>query len=122
MKCPTCNAWNTDGKTCEQVKCLACGAEQCHSHGSTRGTCSVCTYGMIPGWSGNNNPDQPGRYRPACVRTDVLCEYAGCDEMAVYTCLPGPKNKACKSHGDALIARKKERQAKTAARYQRYQH
>jgi len=39
---------------------------------------------MLPGWSGNNNPDQPGRYSSS-VRTDVRCQYKGCDEMAVYT-------------------------------------
>lgn len=104
MSCPKCRTWNTDGRTCVQVRCLACGAEQCHSRGAGRGTCSVCHYGMLPGWSGNNNPDQPGRHLSS-VRTDVLCQYKGCGVMAVYTSLPGPKDKACKTHGDAIVAR-----------------
>lgn len=105
MSCPICRTWNVDDRTCMQVRCLACGAEQCHSHGRGHGTCSVCYFGMLLGWSGNNNPDQPGRYSSS-VRVDVLCAYKGCDAMAVYTSLPGAKGKACKAHGAAVLARR----------------
>jgi len=111
MSCPVCNTWNTTGQACVQVRCLACNAEQCHSRGLGRGTCSICYRGMLPGWSGNNNPDQPGRYSSS-VRTDVRCQYKGCDEMAVYTSLPGPKDKACKFHGDAIVARRHNRRVR----------
>lgn len=116
MACPTCRTWNTDNQQCVQVRCLACGVEQCHSRGFRRGTCAACFYGMLPGWSGNNNVDQAGRYPYSGITTSVRCDFKGCDAMAVYTCLPGAKAKACKSHGDAVLARRDARAANRRAK------
>lgn len=116
VSCPSCNRWNSDGKLCLQVRCLACGTEQCHLNGASKGACKHCSYGMLPGWSGNNNPDQPGHYPSSSFRNDVLCQYKGCTEPAVYTALPGAKDKACKVHGDAVIERERTKAAERTKR------
>ena len=106
MACPRCNTWNTDNRTCIQVRCLACNEEQCHSRGTARGSCSVCHAGMLPGWAGSNNPDREGQYPRSMIRTDIRCTYSKCDEMAVYNNLPGRRSVACQTHGDKVIARR----------------
>lgn len=108
MNCPQCQVWNPDGRTCEQVACLACGTVQCHSHGRARGTCRSCLYGMLPGWSGSNNPEGPHRYVGAIARNDILCSYKHCGEPAVYRGLPGARAIACRAHGERVIARRKK--------------
>jgi hypothetical protein len=114
-KCPNCGRWSPGDKPCEWVSCLACGTFQCFGNGSARGTCRTCYHGMIPGWSGNNNPaDHPGRYRPAMPSESVRCDYKGCNAMAVYRHLPGSKSRACLAHGTAVLARQAERRAETA--------
>ena len=109
MSCPLCNTWNLSGETCVQVRCLACRVEQCYSNGRSRGSCRYCHAGMLPGWSGSNNPDIEGRAPGCIVRTDIRCTYKGCGEMAVYNNLPGAKRVACKVHGDGILARKRDR-------------
>lgn len=115
MACPKCRTWNTNNQTCVQVRCLACDTEQCHSHGRSNGSCKHCHYGMLPGWSRNNNPDREGHYPLSSIRNDVLCSYKGCGKPAVYGNLPGQKQVACQGHGDKVVARQKERRAKKAA-------
>lgn len=119
--CPDCGTWNGTGAACLKVKCLACGAEQCHSRGLGRGACHVCHFGMLPGWSRNNNPIDPATGRPAYPnageKTSILCSYAGCPEMAVYNSLPGSKPVACKKHGDAVVARENKKRDERRARW-----
>lgn len=82
---------------CDQVCCSACGAEQCHSNGGARGTCRVCYFGRLPGWSLMSHPS--------------TCVYKGCTEPAVYAYLPGSKSDCCVKHGAAIIARQNARRA-----------
>jgi hypothetical protein len=72
---------------CTQSTCLACGIEQCHGNGSSRGTCKRCHYGILPGWSGSQG----------------TCAYKGCGKPAAYRYLPGGKAYACKAHGDRKL-------------------
>jgi hypothetical protein len=58
---------------CTQSTCLACGIEQCHGNGSSRGTCKG------------------------------TCAYKGCGKPAAYRYLPGGKAYACKAHGDRKL-------------------
>ena len=80
------------GNRCVQVACMACGTVQCHGNGSARGTCGTCRYGMLPGWSGNARGQ--------------ACSYKGCPEPAVYRDVGRGKDRACKAHGDRILAQR----------------
>ncbi len=99
--CPDCQTWRATPGRCQQIACRACGAVQCHSHGTARGCCSVCYFGRLPGWSFS--------YAPA------TCQYAGCREPNVYAYLPGNRKHCCKVHGDAVIARQASKRAERQA-------
>lgn len=71
-------------RDCTAVDCPACGSRQCHSNGSGNGTCQVCHYGWLPGWS-----------RSAYDRE---CGYRGCSAPAVAN---APRVKrVCAAHLD----------------------
>lgn len=52
---------------CKASICKLCGTKQCLVNGLGHGTCSVCLYGLLPGWSGN----------------ETKCRYKGCNKEAV---------------------------------------
>lgn len=64
--CRYCGAF---GQDCRPVECMACDSRQCLGNGSGRGTCSVCHYGWLPGWS-----------HSVYVTT---CGYKGCEGATV---------------------------------------
>lgn len=87
--CPCCGSAYGNGARhipCEPVACLLCGSVQCMSNGLGNGRCSVCSYGLLPGWS---RTDLQGN-------SHSTCEYARCDEPAVAF-VPG-KRYACMAH------------------------
>lgn len=67
--CSFCGRW---GRDCEPATCLGCGATQCHGNGGARGTCAVCHFGILPGWSGS----------------DRACAYKGCSNRAAFRYVP----------------------------------
>jgi hypothetical protein len=91
MPCRICKTWwgqpSAPGQ-CEQVACLACGAVQCMGNGSCRGTCAICYFGMLPGWSGNDQG------RP--------CAYKGCANKIVSRYAPR-KGRVCLEHLNRIL-------------------
>ena len=102
-RCPLCSTWRSTPGTCQQIRCLACGAEQCHSRGHARGCCHVCHYGRLPGWSFSSAP--------------ATCQYTGCTAPAVYAYLPGAKRHCCKAHGDEILTRIETKRQERQSRY-----
>lgn len=78
-QCQRCQSFACDGRT---VVCKGCGTEQCHNNGLGRGACSVCLYGILPGWSGS----------------DRACGYKGCTERASFGYVPGSVKSVCHTH------------------------
>jgi len=78
MTCAYCNRW---GSTCAVATCLGCGTSQCFSNGGASGSCSVCHYGILPGWSGS----------------DGNCSYAGCKNKGAFAYVRG-KRYVCLEH------------------------
>lgn len=74
--CNRCSSGVCDGRT---VSCLGCGTEQCHMNGLARGSCSVCHFGILPGWSGWRQ----------------TCGYKGCDKPAAFHHVPGSVKTVC---------------------------
>jgi hypothetical protein len=54
-------------RACDVATCMLCQSPQCMGYGLGNGTCAICLYGLLPGWSGN----------------DRKCGYAGCGNKAV---------------------------------------
>jgi len=78
-RCDRCQSAVCDGRT---VMCLGCGVEQCHGNGLSRGACSVCLYGVLPGWSS----------------WDKSCSYKGCNNLAAFHNVPGAVKCVCHEH------------------------
>lgn len=81
MGCQFCGRWGNED--CKAVACLGCGTVQCFGNGGARGTCSVCHYGILPGWSGS----------------DCQCKYAGCKDKAAFLYAPR-KGSVCARHAN----------------------
>jgi len=71
VTCPHCNRW---GDECKPAQCEGCGTWQCFSNG----TCKVCLYGHLSGWSKG-------------FMDGKTCGYKGCDREAVFFGLPRVK-------------------------------
>lgn len=65
--CGTCWGQPSHSGHCDATQCKACGSVQCMGNGLSRGQCSVCLVGLLPGWSGS----------------DRACGYKGCKERAI---------------------------------------
>lgn len=65
--CPCCGSMRGRGP-CEVSVCRACGSHVCHSYGGANGSCPVCLFGLILGWSGAET---------------MPCGYKGCADKAV---------------------------------------
>lgn len=77
--CARCNSACCDGRT---VACLGCGVVQCHGNGHRNGSCSVCHFGILPGWSSWRKQ----------------CGYKGCSEVAAFHNIPGSVKAVCHKH------------------------
>lgn len=87
--CKVCGAAGGCGRDgCGTMTCLWCGTPQCSSNGLGRGQCSVCYYGLLPGWSGGA-AGQP-------------CAYKGCADPAVVGSAPR-KGKVCATHAARIL-------------------
>lgn len=73
------------GEECKRAVCLLCETPQCFKNGAGDGTCSICGYGWLPGWS------------RASGRT---CGYKGCEDEAIAD-VPRVK-RACAGHIDRV--------------------
>lgn len=73
--CPFCQTWSPGGAPCKITTCLGCGARQCMSHGLRSGTCGICYYGHLEGWSWGLN----GRPKCGCAK---------CANPAVFVGVP----------------------------------
>lgn len=73
---------------CKIATCDLCGSPQCFGNGSGDGTCNVCFYGYLPGWSGYSS------------RT---CGYKGCNKHAIAKA-PRVKD-VCKDHAPRVKIR-----------------
>ena len=76
MPCTRCQSHCCDGRT---AVCLGCGTEQCHGNGHRNGSCSVCHFGILPGWSSWRKQ----------------CGYKGCSNPAAFHHLPGNVKNVC---------------------------
>lgn len=91
--CPHCNRFTPSqafaGDTthtpgaCDIAVCKGCGTPQCHGNGGARGACSVCLYGILPGWGGCNG----------------TCSYAKCTNPAAFQYVNG-KRYVCQAHAN----------------------
>lgn len=77
--CARCRSAVCDGRT---VSCLGCGTTQCHGNGLGKGSCSVCHFGILPGWSS----------------WDKRCGYKGCGNRAAFHYVPGTVKYVCHDH------------------------
>lgn len=80
-QCDRCQSAVCDGRT---VVCLGCGTEQCHGNGHMKGSCSVCHYGILPGWSSWRQ----------------TCGYKGCSKPAAFHYVPGAIRNVCHDHAN----------------------
>ncbi len=69
MSCSHCGRWGND---CTIAVCNGCGVPQCHGNGGRAGSCRVCGYGHLEGWS-----------RGLGLNAS-RCGYKGCDGEAVF--------------------------------------
>ena len=72
--CPHCRS-RREGGPCRVTRCLGCGTRQCMSHGLARGTCAVCYYGHLEGWSWG-------------LKGRPECGYKKCKNPAVFVNVP----------------------------------
>lgn len=77
--CERCSSAVCDGRV---VTCLGCGVVQCHGNGLRNGSCSVCHFGILPGWSSWRKQ----------------CGYKGCDKPAAFHYVPGNVKTVCHDH------------------------
>lgn len=75
-QCARCQSCACNGET---VACLGCGVEQCFGNGLGRGACSVCRYGILPGWSSWTG----------------VCGYKGCGKPSAFNHVPGSVKRVC---------------------------
>jgi hypothetical protein len=68
-------------RRCGTSTCKACGSVQCSVNGLGRGQCSICTIGLLTGWSGTDKP----------------CNYKGCTERAIVR-VDGQNPYRCMQH------------------------
>lgn len=78
-QCQRCQSHACDGRT---ATCLGCATTQCHGNGLGKGSCSVCLFGILPGWSG-------------WIQT---CGYKGCELQAAFHDVPGSVKRVCHYH------------------------
>lgn len=78
-QCQRCSSFACDGRT---VACLGCGVVQCHGNGLGKGSCGVCGYGILPGWSSWRQ----------------TCGYKGCELQAAFHYVPGSVKNVCHYH------------------------
>ncbi len=63
-------------KACRATSCLGCGVRVCMSNGLGSGSCPVCYFGLLAGWSGAIGPCQRVRcdnVRVALERRRYVC-------------------------------------------------
>jgi hypothetical protein len=78
MTCEHCQSAVCDGKI---ATCMGCGQPQCSGNGLGRGCCTLCHFGILPGWSGSTG----------------VCSYKGCGKPGAFAYVCG-KRYVCTDH------------------------